>query len=261
MNENLQALSAREKETLRLLLGGHDAKSIARHLGLSVYTVNERLRDARRKLGVSSSREAARILGVAERGAPDSLGDKEFGVAQAAPDMRRDGAPHRRQGAVYSVAWLSGGMLVMSLIVTAIVLSSALHGNGAVTANHPSKPPVAAGQGPIESAGLASAQAWVVLLDAQRWEASWQMAATMFKSQLSAAQWTSTVKPVREPLGAVSSRVLDSATKSTSLPGAPAGEYEILQFRTRFANRPDAVETVILAHEGAAWKVAGYFIR
>lgn len=49
-------LSAREKEALRLLLVGHDAKSIANTLGLSVHTINDRLRDARRKLGVSSSR-------------------------------------------------------------------------------------------------------------------------------------------------------------------------------------------------------------
>ncbi|GAA0731919.1 MULTISPECIES: helix-turn-helix domain-containing protein [Sphingomonas] len=56
------ALTEREKTTLRLLLAGHDAKSIARELELSVHTVNERLRDARRKLGVASSREAARRL-------------------------------------------------------------------------------------------------------------------------------------------------------------------------------------------------------
>ncbi len=53
-------LSEREKEALRLLLVGYDAKSIANTFGLSVHTVNDRLRDARRKLGVSSSREAAR---------------------------------------------------------------------------------------------------------------------------------------------------------------------------------------------------------
>lgn len=52
----------REKEILRLLNGGHDAKSIARTLQLSVHTVNERLRSARRKARVMSSREAARLL-------------------------------------------------------------------------------------------------------------------------------------------------------------------------------------------------------
>lgn len=45
----IQALTEKEKETLRLLVSGYDAKSMARHPGLSVHTVNERLRDARRK--------------------------------------------------------------------------------------------------------------------------------------------------------------------------------------------------------------------
>ena len=63
MTGNLEALSEREKETLRLLLQGYEAKSIAKHLGLSVHTVNERLRASRRKLEVSSSREAARLTG------------------------------------------------------------------------------------------------------------------------------------------------------------------------------------------------------
>lgn len=66
MTEGYASLSEKEKETLRLIVRGHDAKSAARQLDLSIHTVNERLRDARRKLSVSSSREAARIVLAAE---------------------------------------------------------------------------------------------------------------------------------------------------------------------------------------------------
>ena len=45
MTEGIKALTDKEKETLRLILRGHDAKSSARELGLSVHTINERLRD------------------------------------------------------------------------------------------------------------------------------------------------------------------------------------------------------------------------
>ena len=76
MAEALEDLSDKEKETLRLVVRGHDAKSMARELDLSVYTVNERLRAARRKLGVTSSKEAARMLFEAEGGAYKSLGNK-----------------------------------------------------------------------------------------------------------------------------------------------------------------------------------------
>lgn len=70
MTTVLDTLTEKEKQTLRLILRGHDAKSSAQELGLSVHTVNERLRDARRKLGVTSSREAARRLLAEEGGEP-----------------------------------------------------------------------------------------------------------------------------------------------------------------------------------------------
>lgn len=261
MSKGLQALSEREKETLRLLLGGHDAKSIARDLGLSVHTVNERLRDARRKLDVSSSREAARLLGEAERLAPNSYVDKHLGVAGVAMHVSRDGQPDRRQGAGRSLAWLSGGMLIMSLIIAAIVLSSAPQGSSATDTQAPAARSTATSASASQSAGVSSAREWVALVDSQRWQDSWRTAGTLFKSQVTAAEWASTIQAVRKPLGAVSSRTRQSATRSSSLPGAPAGEYEIVQFQTSFAEKSGAIETVVLAREDSGWKVAGYFIR
>jgi DNA-binding CsgD family transcriptional regulator len=61
-------LSAGQKECLRLVLQGYEAKEIARVLGTSPGAVHERLRAARRILDVSSSREAARILARHEQG-------------------------------------------------------------------------------------------------------------------------------------------------------------------------------------------------
>ncbi|WP_313538166.1 hypothetical protein [Sphingomonas sp.] len=51
---------------MRLLAGGHDVKSAAAILGISAHAVGERLREARRKTGSSSSRGAARLLAAAE---------------------------------------------------------------------------------------------------------------------------------------------------------------------------------------------------
>jgi DNA-binding CsgD family transcriptional regulator len=56
------ALTEKELEILRLLTAGHTVKSIAVRLGRSEASINERLRDARRKTGVGSSRELARHL-------------------------------------------------------------------------------------------------------------------------------------------------------------------------------------------------------
>jgi DNA-binding CsgD family transcriptional regulator len=55
-------LTERERQVLRLLARGHDIKSAARDLSISSSAVSDRLRQARRKLGVSTSRQAARIL-------------------------------------------------------------------------------------------------------------------------------------------------------------------------------------------------------
>lgn len=66
LSGSLADLTERELEVLRLLAAGHTAKTIAHRLGRSEASINERLRDARRKTGVGSSRELARILDAQE---------------------------------------------------------------------------------------------------------------------------------------------------------------------------------------------------
>ncbi|NJC05672.1 DNA-binding CsgD family transcriptional regulator [Sphingomonas kaistensis] len=125
----VESLSEKEKEVLRLLLQGHDAKSTARDLGASVHSVNERLRSARRKLGLSSSREAARLLGEAEQDTHKFLGDKPFGLSAAAlaPDKQAG-----RGGSFTSqrpLVLVFGGVLLMSLIIAAVALTWAVSQN------------------------------------------------------------------------------------------------------------------------------------
>jgi len=96
VHRDIGQLSDREQQILRMLAHGHDAKSAARMLDVSIHTVNERLRDARRKLGVSSSREAARLLLSAEGYEEQISGNEEMGfvsptvqrVEQAPPTLQ-----------------------------------------------------------------------------------------------------------------------------------------------------------------------------
>jgi DNA-binding CsgD family transcriptional regulator len=122
-------LSDKEKDALRLLLRGHDAKSSARELGLSVHTVNERLREARRKLGVTSSREAARRLLEAEGQAPEMLGDKVLGEAPETPSGHTAEAAAGRWAGPRRALTLAG-VLAMSLLIAALFLP-ATHRNRA----------------------------------------------------------------------------------------------------------------------------------
>ena len=82
MDLKLKRLTEREKEVLRLLLRGCDVKTCARELGVTSNSVTERLRTARTKLVVTSSRHAARMLANAERTDPILYGDMFSAVEQ-----------------------------------------------------------------------------------------------------------------------------------------------------------------------------------
>ena len=263
-----QALTEKEKQTLRLIVRGHDAKSMARHLGLSVHTVNERLRDARRKLEVSSSREAARLLldtegPDIERGDPQKLADKPMGEAAGGATVAQFDVPDtgtgRASGVASPVAWLIAGVAIMSAILGILILAAAPP--SALPSAGPSAGLPASSQ--VSTAPLAETEAvrvardWLVLHDEGRWRECWDATGASFRKMNSLNHWTEVAQQVRPPMGAVISRV---AISQELVPAPPAG-VEVVKFRTRFANKPDAVETVSLAREDGAWKVVGIFIE
>jgi Protein of unknown function (DUF4019) len=58
------------------------------------------------------------------------------------------------------------------------------------------------------------------------------------------------------------SRQLKQVQHTQTMPGAPDGDYVIMQFDTRFANKQAAVETVtFLQEKKGEWKAAGYYIK
>jgi tRNA A-37 threonylcarbamoyl transferase component Bud32 len=107
-----------------------------------------------------------------------------------------------------------------------------------------------------------AAQAWLALNDAGNYSASWNQASAIFQGAVTEAAWEKSMNTFRQPLGALVSRQLKSALPMTELPGAPDGQYVVLQFETAFANKKSAVETVtfVWAKDGQ-WKSAGYFIK
>jgi hypothetical protein len=66
---------------------------------------------------------------------------------------------------------------------------------------------------------------------------------------------------VRTPLGAVARREVRQVQSARSLPGAPDGDYRVLQLATSFAEKRSAVETVTVVWEDDAWRVVGYYIK
>ena len=142
-----------------------------------------------------------------------------------------------------------------------LAVAVAFHATLSAGALDPTDQPAPALSSASVAATDADIEAWLSLLDGEQWAESWRAASSLFKSRVTADDWTATVQSVRRPLGRVMSRTRLGATRTTTLPGAPDGEYEIVQMRTEFTNRADAVETVVLVREGSGWKVAGYFVR
>lgn len=105
-----------------------------------------------------------------------------------------------------------------------------------------------------------SAQEWLALLDADKYEATWEEAASVLKSKLSAEQWAQRVKQAHASLGELQSRSLETARHTTSVPNAPEGEYVIAQYQAAYGDE-ETVETVSLKKEQDTWRVAGYVIR
>jgi hypothetical protein len=91
---------------------------------------------------------------------------------------------------------------------------------------------------------------------------SWEEAAPIFKQAVTQAQWEAAANGVRGPLGKLESRELLGAKFTTTLPGTPDGEYVVIQFKTRFANKAEAIETVTpMKDDRGIWRVSGYFVK
>lgn len=255
MSAGFQGLTQKEKQTLRLIVRGHDAKSIARHLGLSVHTVNERLRDARRKLGVSSSREAARLLFETEGDDPQNLADRRIGEASSSADVEQGAASGTAQGRT-RLTGLIAGVVIMSFILGVLALTLISDGTPLAAVKDVSAADTAASVSVEESEVVRLAREWLVLGDEGRWKDGWLATATSFRKSNTAEKWAEVAEQVRVPLGAVVSR---TALSQESVPAPPAG-VEVVKFRTSFTNKADVIETVSLAREGSDWKVVGIYL-
>ena len=255
VNDAHWALTEKEKQTLRLIVCGHDAKSTARSLGLSVHTINERLRDARRKMAVSSSREAARLLLAVEGGTvlpptPDLLGYEGIGEDAAHPQADQGSASIDGVGRVHRLPRIIFGVLLMTFAIGLLALLALPQ-----VAYPPPAPPMTTDAAP-NAAVLDTARNWLALLDEGRWDESYRMTGASFRKLNTVQIWAATSEKVRAPLGAVISRTLAS---QENLPAPPSG-YEVVKFRTRFANKAEAVETVTLDREDGGWRVVGVTI-
>ncbi len=102
---------------------------------------------------------------------------------------------------------------------------------------------------------------WLAAVDAGRYAETWADAATVFKEGAPEADWTAQLRNMHETLGKAVIRKLESANYSTTLRGAPTGDYVTITYLTQFEGAQTALETLALTKEGDGhWRVAGYTI-
>jgi hypothetical protein len=113
-----------------------------------------------------------------------------------------------------------------------------------------------------EQQALSAAEAWLKQVDEGKYAESWDAAAEYLRGAVAKEAFVKALDGVRKPLGAVTARKIKSKEYRTSLPGAPDGQYVVLQFETSFQNKKAAIETVTpMLDKDGKWRVSGYFIK
>ena len=103
---------------------------------------------------------------------------------------------------------------------------------------------------------------WLTLIDNNNFSTSWETAGFYFKQNVDNKEWVKKILAVRNPLGRLINRNMISSKYMTYLPGAPDGEYVVIQYKSSFENKKTAIETVTpMRDKDGIWRVSGYFIK
>jgi hypothetical protein len=114
---------------------------------------------------------------------------------------------------------------------------------------------------PREEHARYAGERWLAMLDRAAYGDTWQVAADMFRFQITAGQWEESMRQLRQQLGPVQERELIAARYETRIPNAPTGEYVILMYNSNFSRRPNMTETLTIQQEAdGVWRMAGYFV-
>ncbi len=107
-----------------------------------------------------------------------------------------------------------------------------------------------------------AAERWLSLVDGGLAAESWKSASAYFQATIPQERWLRAIGSIRTPYGSELSRKAVKADYTRTVPGAPEGDYMVLQFATTFSGRSDAVETVTTVFDkDGQWRVAAYAIK
>ena len=111
-----------------------------------------------------------------------------------------------------------------------------------------------------EDVARKSVDAWLSLIDLGNYAEAYDATGSFFRENVTAEDFRSQLEEGRAALGALESRTVRSAQRTTTLPDAPPGDYLVFEFDAVFELRPDTGERVTAVSEGDEWPVVGYYI-
>jgi hypothetical protein len=111
------------------------------------------------------------------------------------------------------------------------------------------------------AAARSAAETWLKIEDAETYEKSWAAGSDYFRSQVPEQGWVRHMTETRKPLDPLLVRDLTASEWNTEMPNLPKGEYVAFVYQTTFANGHPQLESVVMVHEGGAWKMVGYAVQ
>ena len=106
------------------------------------------------------------------------------------------------------------------------------------------------------------AESWLSIVDEGRYADSWDVLARLLQKEVTREEWVERVTALRTIAGTLDSRKLVGARYAKNLPGAPPGEYVVVQYRSAFSQEKSVRETVVpMLDSDGKWRVSSYFIQ
>ena len=113
----------------------------------------------------------------------------------------------------------------------------------------------------MKTAQLA-ADLWLTQIDTAKYLEAWKGFSPFFQERMTFEKWQQQIQSARSIFGNLITRKLQSSNFATTMPGAPDGNYAIIQYDTAFEKKKNAIETITLLHgKDNKWGLTGYYIK
>jgi len=103
---------------------------------------------------------------------------------------------------------------------------------------------------------------WLALIDAGKAGDAWDLSSKQLKSAVTRAKFVDGMRDARKSFGKLEGRTAERFARSHQMPGAPDGDYVIIEYTARFGQGRKLQEQLVWTIEdGDIWRVAGYYYR